>query len=224
MTATASNATIYARWAAGETTCPAGTYYTGFNTTCAPCENNFYCPGGTFGVDGGHIEGRHTCPDSGYSPANSSSDAACYKTGLNYVADNGSGTQRCFYDAIAHTYSANCDTKEITACNAGYWLKNSTDIDCVKVGNGYYSANAVLTRDQCPNSGTTETDTAVKIQECYKTGVEYTATNGNGTQRCFYSDGTGTGAVYARDCDSQKITACNGGYWLEKCTRPGSPV
>ena len=218
LTATASNATIYARWAAGETTCPAGTYYTGFNTTCAPCENNFYCPGGTFGVDGGHIEGRHTCPDSGYSPANSSSDAACYKTGLNYVADNGSGTQRCFYDAIAHTYSANCDTKEITACNAGYWLKNSTDIDCVKVGNGYYSANAVLTRDQCPNSGTTETDTAVKIQECYKTGVEYTATNGNGTQRCFYSDGTGTGAVYARDCDSQKITACNGGYWLENST------
>ena len=214
LTAMADDATIYARWTAGKTTCPAGTYYTGFSTTCAPCEENFYCPGGEFGVDGGSIAGRHECPDSGLSPANSSEVAACYKAGLTYAADNGSGTQRCFYDTSARTYSAKCDTIQITACNAGYWLESNSDTDCTAVGEGYYSANTFLTRDQCPNDGTTETDTAVKVQECYKESVDYTATNGSGTQRCFYSDGTGSAAVYARDCDSQEITACNGGYWL----------
>ena len=215
LTAMADDATIYARWTAGKTTCPAGTYYTGFSTTCAPCEENFYCPGGEFGVDVGSITGRHECPDSGLSPANSSDAAACYKTGLTYTADNGSGTQRCFYDMSARTYSAKCDTIQITACNAGYWLESNSDTDCTEVGEGYYSASTILTRGQCPNDGTTETDTAVKVQECYKEGVNYTATHGSGKQRCFYSDGTGSAAVYARDCDSQEITACSAGYYRE---------
>lgn len=216
LTAISSDGTAYARWAAGSTTCDAGTYYTGISTVCAQCEENYYCPGGTFGVDSGHIDGRFECSDSGLAPAGSASAGACYKTGLAYAATNGNGTQRCFYDDVARTYSANCDTKKITACNAGYWLEDDANIDCVAVGNGYYSANTVLTRDQCPNGGTTDTQTAVKVQECYKHGVEYIATYGNGTQRCFYSDGIGNAAVYARDCDTKKIEKCRGGYWLEQ--------
>lgn len=216
LTAISSDGTAYARWAAGSTTCDAGTYYTGLSTVCAQCEENYYCPGGTFGVDSGHIDGRFECSDSGLAPAGSTSAGACYKTGLTYAATNGNGTQRCFYDDVARTYSANCDTKKITACNAGYWLENDANIDCVAVGNGYYSANTILTRDQCPNGGTTDTQTAVKVQECYKHGVEYIATYGNGTQRCFYSDGIGNAAVYARDCDTKKIEKCRGGYWLEQ--------
>lgn len=216
LTAISSDGTAYARWAAGSTTCDAGTYYTGISTVCAQCEENYYCPGGTFGVDSGHIDGRFECSDSGLAPAGSASADACYKTGLAYAATNGNGTQRCFYDDVARTYSANCDTKKITACNAGYWLEDDAHIDCVAVGNGYYSANTILTRDQCPNGGTTDTQTAVKVQECYKHGVEYIATYGNGTQRCFYSDGIGNAAVYARDCDTKKIEKCRGGYWLEQ--------
>lgn len=216
LTAISSDGTAYARWAAGSTTCDAGTYYTGISTVCAQCEENHYCPGGTFGVDSGHIDGRFECSDSGLAPAGSASESACYKTGLAYAATNGNGTQRCFYDDVARTYSANCDTKKITACNAGYWLEDDANIDCVAVGNGYYSANTILTRDQCPNGGTTDTQTAVKVQECYKHGVEYIATYGNGTQRCFYSDGIGNAAVYARDCDTKKIEKCRGGYWLEQ--------
>lgn len=216
LTAISSDGTAYARWAAGSTTCDAGTYYTGLSTVCAQCEENYYCPGGTFGVDSGHIDGRFECSDSGLAPAGSASAGACYKTGLVYAATNGNGTQRCFYDDVARTYSANCDTQKITACNAGYWLEDDANIDCVAVGNGYYSANTILTRDQCPNGGTTDTQTAVKVQECYKHGVEYIATYGNGTQRCFYSDGIGNAAVYARDCDTKKIEKCRGGYWLEQ--------
>ena len=216
LTAISSDGTAYARWAAGSTTCDAGTYYTGHSTVCAQCEENHYCPGGTFGVDSGHIDGRFECSDSGLAPAGSASEGACYKTGLAYAATNGNGTQRCFYDDVARTYSANCDTKKITACNAGYWLENDANIDCVAVGNGYYSANTILTRDPCPNGGTTDTQTAVKVQECYKHGVEYIATYGNGTQRCFYSDGIGNAAVYARDCDTKKIEKCRGGYWLKQ--------
>lgn len=216
LTAFSSDWTAYARWAAGSTTCDAGTYYTGHSTVCAQCEENHYCPGATFGVDSGHIDGRFECSDSGLAPAGSASEGACYKTGLAYAATNGKGTQRCFYDDVARTYSANCDTQKITACNAGYWLEDDANIDCVAVGNGYYSANTILTRDQCPNGGTTDTQTAVTVQECYKHGVEYIATYGNGTQRCFYSTGDGDDATYARDCDTKKIEKCRGGYWLEQ--------
>lgn len=44
--------------------------------------------------------------------------------------------------------------------------------------------------------------------------MRYVATHGSGTQRCYYTSGTGTGAIYNRDCDTKVIDRCDGGYWL----------
>ena len=101
-------ATIYARWSAGTTHCDAGTYYTGTGTTCAPCEANNYCPGGDFATDSGTPEGMESCPENGLSPSESESATACYKTGLDYTATHGAGTQTCNWDTSARSNSAKC--------------------------------------------------------------------------------------------------------------------
>lgn len=218
LTMTSTNpSTIYAKWSAGKTVCDAGTYYSGNSTTCLPCTANNYCPGGTFGVDGGQPEGQFACPDGGESPENSESSAACYKRNLTYSPAHGDGTQRCFYDEDSG-YTANCDNMVIKSCDAGYWLENASDTDCAPVGNGYFSGTAETTRNQCPNGGDTETETSDLVQDCFKIGLNYAAEFGTGTQRCFYSSGDGTSAIYQRDCDTKVITACRGGYWLENST------
>ena len=208
--------TIYARWSAGMTTCAPGTYYTGTGTECAQCTENHYCPGGEFPTDSGHADGLNMCPNSGYSIAGSDDASDCYQTGLEYVATHGSGTQTCYYDNVAQSYSVKCMDKEITVCHAGYWLDDpdNENPDCDVVGNGYYSGGDTITRTQCPNGGNTESETSTMVQECFKTNLLYTAVHGSGTQRCFYTSGDGADAVYQRDCDTKVITSCNGGYWL----------
>lgn len=211
---TSSPTTIYASWAAGTTTCSAGQYYTGTGDVCATCTADHYCPGGDSATDGGE-NGQFECPDGGESAAGATSNAQCYKTGLTYTATHGAGTQRCFYKT-GEGYNDRCDTQVITSCHVGYY--HVSGADCNEVGTSYYSPAGDMTREQCPNSGTTATTTSGSIQDCFKSGLSYTATNGSGTQRCFYSSGTGAAAVYARSCDTQVINKCSAGYWLDIVT------
>ena len=222
LTFTSTNTEITAKWPAGNTTCAAKTYYSGSGSTCLPCTENHYCPGGSFATDDG-VRGLNACPDGGKSPANSESSAACYKELLpTYVATHGRGTQTCYYNENALTYSANCKDFVMTSCDAGYYLKNTNDTDCSAVGVGYYSANNILTRDACPNGGTTKSDntTAETVQECFKINLDYAASNGSGTgtQSCWYSSGTGNNAVYGRNCFDEVITKCRGGYYLKNAS------
>ncbi len=216
LTFTTKDASIYAKWSAGMTSCAAGTYYTGTGSLCQACSANHYCPGGTFATDVGTPEGLNACPEQGASPSNSTSITQCYKTKLAYTASHGSGTQTCNYDDDTKSYNANCTNKVINICDSGYYLADSgaTTPDCEPVGKGYYSEGTDTTRMQCPNNGDTESATSTMIQQCFKTGLSYSATYGSGTQRCFYSSGTGTSAIYQRDCDTKVITSCRGGYWL----------
>lgn len=213
---TTSPATIYVRWAAGKTTCQPGTYYPGTGNQCVQCTANNYCPGGSFATNSGHAEGINTCPDQGLSPRGTDSVTKCYKTKLTYTATHGSGTQTCQYNQSSSDYSAQCTDKVINICDAGYYLADAgaETPDCEVVGKGYYSDGSGTSRTQCPSSGLTETDTATMVQNCYKGNLPYAAIYGTGTQRCFYSSGTGADAVYQRDCDTKVINSCRGGYWL----------
>ena len=224
LTFTTENATVMAQWTDAPITCPAGTYYVGSGedptnpNVCKACTADHYCPGTTVQTNSGEA-GLNACPDGGKSPTSSSSATACYKELLpTYVADHGKGTQTCYYDETALTYSDRCKDFVITTCDAGYWLATSTDVDCSAVGVGYYSADIELTRTQCPNGGTTmqNNTTAETVYECYKTGLDYAAVDGSGTgtQSCWYSSGEGNSAVYGRDCFDKTITACRGGYYL----------
>ena len=213
---TTDSATIYARWSRGTAYCAPGTYYTGTGTQCQTCKANNYCPGGNFDTDSGVEEGLNACPEQGSSTTGADSIEKCYKTKLVYNASHGSGTQTCNYNDTAKSYSADCKDKVINICDAGYYLADSGNAnpDCDPVGRGYYSDGKGTSRTQCPNGGDTETDTSTIIQQCFKTGLQYEAVYGSGTQRCFYSSGSGTSAIYQRDCDTKVINSCRGGYWL----------
>lgn len=210
---TSTPATIYASWVVGTTSCPAGQYYTG--SACMDCPAGSYCPGGDFGTESGQ-QGLNSCPNGGSSEAKSSDESKCYKTGLNYSATNGAGTQACFYTSGSGAnaiYNTNCYDKVINRCNEGYYY--TTGVDCTAAGIGYYSPEDEKSRQQCPNGGTTATATSGTIQQCYKAGLDYTAANGSGTQTCFYSSGTGTSAVYNNSCHTKRIDRCRAGFWRE---------
>ena len=208
-------------------TCDAGYVAYGSGTdaaTCLKCADGQYCPGGN---DPSAVEECppgsycpdgviHECPNGGLSAQGAKYITDCYKTGLAYVATHGEGTQTCYYDDSLGTYSANCTNKIINICDAGYWLKTAlvTNPDCDPVEVGYYSEGTGITREQCPASGLTDDRTSTKIQDCYQNGVRYIAQHGEGTQRCYYTSGAGTGAVYSSNCDTKKIDECDGGYWL----------
>ena len=209
--------TVYAMWSAGTTHCDAGTYYTGTGVSCAECTAGNFCPGGDFGTGSG-VGGLNSCPNNGTSNAGAASSAECFKTGLAYEAEHGSGTQTCKWSEGSSAYDTGCSDIKITACDGGYWLANSNDTDCSAVGNGFYSANEQLTRDTCPDGGSTETEISTVVQDCFKTGLVYNAVYGAGTQRCFYTSGQGSGAIYQRDCDTKVITSCRAGYWLTNNT------
>lgn len=216
---TTNNTTVTAQWTDAPITCSAGKYYVGTgenpDTACVSCKPNSYCPGVTVMTNSGEA-GINPCFNNGISPSDSSASSACYKELLpTYVAAHGRGTQTCYYSEETHEYTGGCKDFAITTCDGGYWLAHSTDTDCSVVEPGYYSANLELVRYPCPNGGTTNGSTSVMVQQCYKTGLPYTAIDGSGTgtQSCWYSNGTGAAAVYGRECFDKLITACRGGYY-----------
>ncbi|MDE6481718.1 MAG: InlB B-repeat-containing protein [Alphaproteobacteria bacterium] len=220
LTFTTAAADVTVVWTADSTKCAAGTYYQGTGAICLPCTDNHYCPGGSFATDGGQA-GLNECRDNGKTAADAhaSSETQCFKEDLpTYVAAHGKGTQKCYFDTENLTYSAECTDKFITSCDAGYWQENKSPVqtapDCAAVGNGYYSAENLTERTSCPNGGTTAETTAATVQRCYKSGMDYAAEFGTGTQRCYYSSGDGAAAIYNRDCDTKTINKCRGGYWL----------
>ncbi len=215
-----------------DVSCAAGYVAYGRGTasaTCIKCSDGQNCPGGneegtpsecpvgSYCTDGIAKQ----CPDNGTSPRGSKYITDCYKDNLPYVTQHGEGTQTCNYSDTSGKYDATCTNKVINICQAGYWLPSSQVInpECSEVGNGYYSDGTKTTRDQCPGfDAQTDTRTSTDIKDCYRSGLEYYAQHGTGTQRCYYTSGTGTGAVYDRDCDTKRISRCDGGYWLSRPT------
>ena len=212
LTFTSTNTSINPRWATGVVTCAAGTYYPGTGSSCLPCTENNYCPGGEFATDSGHPDGINACPNQGLSPEKSTSASMCYKTNLVYNATHGDGTQTCYYEESSRDYSSNCKDKVITACDAGYYYNSSSNTtDCVEVGIGYYSPASIITKSQCPQSGTTATSTSAAVTECFKNNLPCTITSGTGTNTCYYSE---TSSSYTSNCSTCLVAACDPGYYL----------
>ena len=221
LTFTTTNTEINVVWSAGNTICPAGQYYVGTGSNCAPCSDNHYCPGGKYATEAGKA-GENACRDGGKTAPGSaaSSESECFKEDLpTYVASYGSGTQKCYFNTDNLVYSENCTDKFITSCISGYWQSNMSPVqtapDCEPVGTGYFSPDESTDREACPNGGTTSETDAASVQRCFKTGLDYSAAFGTGTQRCYYTSGTGSTAIYTRECDTKKINKCRGGYWLD---------
>lgn len=216
---TTENTTANVVWTAESTKCNAGTYYPGFSSKCLPCEINHFCPGGTFKTDSGTIGGMAQCPNDGLSAGGALAKdlSVCFKENLPYVSDsqNATGSESCFYGTVA--YSENCYDITVNKCAAGYWYDATQNaLDCVAVGENYYSAKDELTRHQCPDNGNTQGKlTATQITDCVKRVDTYTSITGNarGSHVCV----AGINGVYNQSCkgDTIQITWCAGGFYYD---------
>lgn len=217
LTVTTKDTSANVVWAQGNTDCEAGYYYPGTGGSCVVCEADHYCPGGSFPTDAG-LAGHEVCPDDGISAGGESATnvGVCYKQGLDYTSATGkaSGTQTCNYNDTDKKYNKSCRDISVKSCVAGYYYVSGTD--CTEVGENHYSGEGSLTREVCPENGTTGSlTTAAEVGECYKT-VDYVATYGTGTQVCNYTSQNDDGsAKYATNCRDKYITACQGGYYRE---------
>ncbi|MBP3316430.1 MAG: InlB B-repeat-containing protein [Alphaproteobacteria bacterium] len=197
LTKTATTSGTWGTATASGLNATAGYYVNG--TTCSACGgSNYYCPGGT--------TARKTVNTGYYSTGGSSTtrtgqtkcEAGNYcSSGVIYPC---SGTNQWQPDAG----QTSCDT----VTDGMYKSNNYTLQNC---GTGYYCKSGVQT--QCPNGGTTASATASVIGSCYKTGLPLSVSNGAGTQRCFYTSGLGTSAVYDSSCDTKTVTSCNAKYY-----------
>ncbi len=64
---------LYAKWNANSVTCAAGKYLPANSTTCTTCDEDYYCPGGTFNQSTS-IQGRTACPEPTFENLASTSD------------------------------------------------------------------------------------------------------------------------------------------------------
>ncbi len=233
-TAIAENAKVYARWSQGSVSCNPGYYYAGSGPDCTPCEANHWCPGGSgFATDSQVVGGLNACEAGGTSAGGVESDTAwdCVKT-VDYRATHGGGTQVCHYDTASAAYNKDCSSWVINTCDAGYWFTTDSQLfpagynpanglDCVPVGDGWYSMDTRTDRYQCVSyldvdgveqTAQTGTDTAAASTECYATNLGgYENTNvAAGTQSCKWN---GLGQ-YNQQCWDKVITQCSSGYWV----------
>ena len=190
----------------------AGCYTTSTGSTSA-CPNE--CPGDMTSDAGSDAKTdcKITCTAGNYLAANTGVCATCTKG--NYCANDG-------------TYNFNASSNQgIAACSgANQWQASTGKTSCDTVTDGMYKSNNYTLQNcgtgsycksgvktACPNSGTTSSETASLITSCYKTGLSLTVSNGAGTQRCFYTSGSGTSAVYDTSCDTKTVTKCNAKYY-----------
>jgi hypothetical protein len=173
--------------------------------------------------------GFETCPKQGTTEEDNTTAESiyeCYKTGLPYNNDTGSGTQSCWYtsgegdSAVYNVIPSNCFDQYVEKCKAGYWLNTDETprpIVCILAFKGWYSPEDDTEQHRCPEDenhqhGTTlNTGTPVSTK-CYQDGVEYTAEFGGGTQTCSWNDTAGHEG-YNTGCENKNITWCTGGYY-----------
>ena len=178
---------------------------------------------------------RYACPDGGNTNGATTSDALtdCQKRVDTYVSvsNNAKGTYVCNArtngDAVIYDQNCKIDTVEITWCAGGYWYDaGQTEIDCVEVGQNFFSAEGDIDKAPCPHDGTTVIPNASTPHNiCQKTknypGIEYTgpAVNGRGVHGCLY-DQAADGMMFGEEvsdgyvsCGQITMTECNPGYW-----------
>ncbi len=195
-----SSTTLYAHWSQGTFTCTAGKSASGAN-----CAAGSYCPGGTVNAgdhDSPTIGCQRACPSDGSnavsSPESSSLITACFttRTGTAIADGHGGGDQVCNYVGTAASGSyTNCKSVKIKYCDAGYYRAANDAAKCEKVDTGFYSPAPLSTiddpasvvRNECPNDGTTASQTASLVTECYITDAWQNTSHGGRTARCYYT-------------------------------------
>ena len=208
--------------AAGASSCKtvsSGYYTTGCNSSGNICTGQSQCVSGTYCESGV----QKSCPSDAtrtVASANGSVAAtSCYVTCASSI-EILNGTTSVVSSTINYNGSTYPACTYSASCNDGYEVSGNgtTAPACTACTVGSYGGGNTVACSVCPNGGTTASVATTAITSCYKTGLPYEATRGDGTQRCFYTSGDGDSAEYSTDCDSIQITSCDAKYYLKTAT------
>ena len=97
-------------------------------------------------------------------------------------------------------------------------IGGNPETDCVACVENNYCPGGTFAVDAnvqglnvCPDNGFAPAGSGA-VADCYQIELNYVATNGSGTQTCYYDADKQT--YYSDNCKDMKIEACNAGYWL----------
>ncbi len=143
-------------------------------------------------------------------------DTNCYANFVGYCADG-------YYSPQSQDATTYGDAQNVMYENVD--LNSPETWPCQPVGGGWVSPGlsaddtsstdaifASLKRNQCPNDGLTDTDTASDFSECYLDHIVcHDGNGGTGTQKCYYDEIAGE---YNR-CTKCEITQCPAGQYMD---------
>ncbi len=208
--------------AAGASSCSTvsgGYYTTGCNSSGNGCTGQSQCTSGTY-CESGEMKNCPSDDNRTVASANGSASAtSCYVTCASSI-EILNGTTSVVSSTINYNGSTYPACTYSASCNDGYEVSGNgtTAPACTACAIGSYGGGNIVACSVCPNGGTTASVATTAITSCYKTGLPYEATRGDGTQRCFYTSGDGDSAEYSTDCDSIQITSCDAKYYLKTAT------
>jgi len=180
-TFTSTPATLSVVWAAAKINCAPGEYYAGQSTTCTPCEQNYFCPGGEFTMFSNTISGRKACPAGSTSDAHASSITSCYcamapnakeMNALDYSDTN--AVASCTIKLCLPGYHLNAG--ECKPCPVGSYCDGTLGTN----GDGSTSCTTLGSGDAFTTwSNSSGGATAVDATHCYAICVDRAVTNGH---------------------------------------------
>ncbi len=220
--------------------CTGRTKYSGAGAgACSDVGSGYYTTG--CNTSGNNCTGRTQCTGSTYCSAGIKNNCPTAESGWTLGTGTGwTARTSCFETRAATAVSTYCSAGQLkkNAPASGAWPTAATistsfqakpgsivsGQTCTQCTSGSYSAGGNATScTVCPagSSGAsigtwTEEGTtgATRIGQCLAHGVPFTGTTGSGTQRCYYTSGSGTSAVYSTGCHFQKYETCIAGYQM----------
>ena len=212
--------------AAATYTCSAGQYLPANATTCSTCQENYYCPGGSF-TKQSTAQGLVGCPSGRISSAGAQTKSQC-KTPA-------AATYTCSAGQYLPANATTCSTcQENYYCPGGSFTKQSTAQGLVGCPSGRISSAGAQTKSQCKTpAAATYTCSAgqylpantIACTTCkeryYCPGGEFPKTSlDQGLRLCPTGTTSSAGAQSESDCKaietkkSNELVTCSAGRYL----------
>ncbi|MBQ7128168.1 MAG: hypothetical protein IJO18_04270, partial [Alphaproteobacteria bacterium] len=165
---------------------------------------------------------RTPCPDGGdTSVENAASSRSCFKAENPFTSDHGSGHQYCIYSPENKGYTE-CRARMFERCDAGYYWNAIGDMDCTKVGYGFFGPVADAGNEGRPTArqgcatfdgraGQTESDTSSDASACFMTEMPCSVAHGSGIKTCGYNTNA---EDYSSDCTACMLDTCDEKYYI----------
>ena len=203
--------TARAKWTVNSYTCAPGKYLNG--TTCATCDANYYCLGGTWSYNGG-IQGRSACTSWRANTTTNGATGSTSTSACVCAAGYGLNGSSCTY-CSAGTYKTSAENTSCLTCTSNSYCTGGTHIaTCSSFNASYqYSDSGTGSSNYCyaskPKTGSQN--------PCSKPANSYTYTcNSCNPGKCSYRDyynATDTTCTPTNCTQTATVNTCAASYY-----------